>query len=261
MKTQHVKIAVKSIYQVSGKQIDMPSRMAKCTPDMYVAIHKIDAELRALNSELIISDLFRSYDMQLQAHLDYVNKKKSAYSPPPGGSMHEAGRAFDIDLGVIKKAGLSLQQFWDIANKYGVKQIIKNPDFAESESWHFDCRGSHQLVYDYYSSGKADNMKPYIAMAASAILSAGIPVDRYKGKEQVANIQFGLVRLGKEIGNVDGVIGQKSKDAIAALGIKSTDINVIETEVESMLQLKFKDEYQAVDDTHDEPLKPDRIIE
>jgi len=104
-------------------------------------------------------------------------------------------------------------------------------------------------------------MKPYIAMAGSSILAAGIPVDRFKGKEQVANIQFGLVRLGLEVGNVDGVIGQKSKDAIAGLGISTLDLNVIENEVESRLQLKFKDEYKSVDDIHDEPLKPDHIVQ
>jgi len=37
----------------------------------------------------MLSDLLRSYDMQLQAHLDYTSGKKSAFSPAPGGSMHE----------------------------------------------------------------------------------------------------------------------------------------------------------------------------
>jgi hypothetical protein len=261
MKTPLVKISIKSIYKLSGQQIDLPSRLAKCTPDMYVAIQNINKELELLTSELVLSDLFRSYEMQYQAHLDYTSGKKPAYSPPPGGSMHEAGRAFDMDLSVIKKSDISLQQFWKIANKYGVYQIIKSPNFGENEAWHFDCRGSHQNVYEYYSNGKAKNMKPYIAMAASAILSIGLPVDRYKGKEQVANIQFGLVRLGQELGNIDGVIGQKTKDAIKALGINSMDLIIIENEIESMLQLKFPAEYQSVDDTHDELGRPDGIID
>jgi hypothetical protein len=36
--------------------------------------------------------------MQLQSHLDWKTGKKSAFSPPPGGSLHEAGRALDLDL-------------------------------------------------------------------------------------------------------------------------------------------------------------------
>jgi len=47
-----------------------------------------------------------------------------------------------------------------------------------SEAWHFGCRGSHQKVYEYYQAGKASNFRPYTAMAASAIISAGIENDR-----------------------------------------------------------------------------------
>src|SRR4051812_32298727 len=85
----------------------LPSRMAKCTPDTYRALFAVKENLKARNSDLVLSDLFRSYDMQFQANRDYVTGKKTAYSPPPGGSMHEAGRAFDLDLKYIKKMGLA----------------------------------------------------------------------------------------------------------------------------------------------------------
>lgn len=98
----------------------------------------------------MLSDLLRSYDMQLQAHLDYTSGKKSAFSPAPGGSMHEGGRAFDLDLGALK---IKLGQFWDIARKYGVTPIIKSPNPSASEAWHFDCRGSHERIYAYEYSG------------------------------------------------------------------------------------------------------------
>ena len=61
-------------------------------------LYGIRDELQAQGGKLELSDLFRSYDMQLQAHLDYTSGKKKAFSPPPGSSMHESGRAFDVDL-------------------------------------------------------------------------------------------------------------------------------------------------------------------
>jgi hypothetical protein len=87
MFTPLVPIKIDSIY--GGP---LPQRLAKCTPDMYAAIFALKQQLQSVAADLVLSDLFRSYEMQLQAHSDFVTKKKSAYSPPPGGSMHEAGR-------------------------------------------------------------------------------------------------------------------------------------------------------------------------
>jgi LAS superfamily LD-carboxypeptidase LdcB len=92
-----------------------------------------------MGHNLRLSDLFRSYEMQRQAHLDFVEKRKKAFSPPPGGSMHEAGRAMDIDLSSM---GVPLKQFWEIANAHGFFPIIDAPIASRSESWHFDCRGA-----------------------------------------------------------------------------------------------------------------------
>src|SRR5438045_3166741 len=93
-----VKIQYPSIYMSGTTRANLPDRMAKCSPDTKKAIYAIKADLIKEGGDLILSDLFRSYDMQLQSHKDYVMKKKKAFSPPPGGSMHEAGRAFDMDL-------------------------------------------------------------------------------------------------------------------------------------------------------------------
>lgn len=85
----------------------LPKRLARCTPDMYTALFAIKRDLLEIKADLFLSDLFRTYDMQLQAHLDYITGKKKAFSPAPGGSLHEAGRAFDMDLGKIKKITLA----------------------------------------------------------------------------------------------------------------------------------------------------------
>lgn len=241
MKSPLIKITIPSIYKDStGSAVSLPTRMAKCTPDTKRAIEAIGAELKALGGELVLSDLFRSYDMQLQAHADYVNKRKTAYSPPPGGSMHEAGRGMDIDL---KKIKVSLADFWKIAAKHGFLPIIPEPKSGVDESWHFDCAGSHRRVYDHYKAGKGTNMKPYAAMAASGILSIGVKVDQFKTKQNEAMIQAGLIRLGMDIGNIDGQIGQKSIKGMANVGITYTDVPTALAAVEAALQRAFPGEF------------------
>ncbi len=243
MKSPLVPINILSIYKNKlGDLLPLPTRMAQCTPDTYTAIFNIAKDVAAKGGKLILSDLFRSYDMQSQSHKDYVSGKKSAFSPAPGGSFHEAGRAFDMDLSKIK---ISLADFWIIAAKYGMQPIIDKPVSGQSESWHFDCHGSHQLVYDYYKAGKASNLKPYTAAAASGILSIGVHVDEFGNNQQQAALQSCLIRLGKDIGNIDGEIGQRTHMALTQLGI-SFDLNKVADmllQAEHLVQLKFPAEF------------------
>ncbi|HEY6004652.1 MAG TPA: hypothetical protein VIV57_17390 [Anaeromyxobacter sp.] len=242
MKTPLNPIQIMSIYRSrTGQRVLLPSRMAVCTPDMAVAIAGIGDEVAALGGELILSDLFRSYDMQLQAHLDYTSGKKSAFSPAPGGSMHEAGRAFDLDLRALK---MPLDRFWGIARKHGVSPIIKSPDPSASEAWHFDCRGSHERVHAYYASGKGTNMAPYQAMAASAILSAGLRHDRFPGREREATLQSSLIRLGHDIGNIDGQIGMRTRTALAQAGLQDAALDGALAAAEDLVQASHPDEFR-----------------
>jgi hypothetical protein len=235
-----VRPVVISVYEVNGQRVLMPERMARSTPDMKKSMYGIRADVKAAGGKFELSDLFRSYDMQLQAHLDFTSGKKKAFSPPPGGSMHEAGRAFDVDLKALK---LLLADFWQIAQKHGVVPIITQPDSRASEAWHFECRGSHQLVYDYYKAGKGTNFTPAAAMAASAIVAAGLKHDRFKDKEEAAYIQSGLIRLGQEIGNIDGEIGPKTSGMLSSVGIAgSTRAEQIQG-LDALLQQKFPDEF------------------
>ena len=79
--------------------------MARASKDFAVVLADLPAKLPNLRW----SDLFRSYEMQKQANLDFLQGRKKAFSPPPGGSLHEAGRAMDIDLSTI---GMGLAKFW-----------------------------------------------------------------------------------------------------------------------------------------------------
>jgi D-alanyl-D-alanine dipeptidase len=236
-------ITIPSIYPTNGPRKPLPEHMARATPDMIDAIQNVGAALEAAGGKLYLSDLFRSYEMQLKSHMDWKNKKKKAFSPPPGGSLHEAGRAMDLDL---ESLGMTLKDFWVIAREHGLSPIIKTPTAGVSESWHFDCRGSHDLVYQYYKSGKGTNFdKPYTAMAASAILSIGVKVDKFGSRQTEAAIQSALIRLGYEVGNIDGSIGKKTKDTLEEAGIPFTDAETVLTALEEKLKAKFPGEFES----------------
>ena len=230
--TPLVPIDIPSIYHGP-----LPKRLAQCTPDTKAAILAVAADLATLGFGLRLSDLFRSHDAQQQAHLDFVQGRKKAFSPPAGGSMHEAGRAMDIDLSSI---GVPLAKFWEIAAAHGFFPIIDKPESGRSESWHFDCRGSHDAVYRYATSGRAGAVAaPYTQMAQSGILAIGVQVDVVPAQD-VAFVQAGLIRLGADPGKIDGVMGDRTKGALKDLGGDPDDAA---NWMDAQLRAKFALEY------------------
>ena len=241
MKTPLLDVLIPSIYKVNNTAVVLPKRMARCTPDMKVALAGLAADLQAKGGKLILSDLFRSYDMQLGSHLDWKSGRKRAFSPPPGGSLHEAGRAMDLSLGDLK---IGLPAFWPLAAARGVVPIIAAPNPRTSEAWHFECRGSHKLVQDYYKAGKGINFdKPYQAMAASAIVSIGVRVDKFGDGQDAAYVQSALIRLGQNIGNLDGAIGPKSRAGLNSLGIAPGPPAALIAALDELLEQKFPGEF------------------
>lgn len=244
MKTPLVEVSIPSIYRNrAGMRVPVPGRMARATPDTAQALAGIGRDLESRGGRLVLSDLFRSHDMQLQAHLDWRSGKKKAFSPAPGGSLHESGRAFDIsleDLGPV-----SLADFWGIARAHGVVPIIKAPNAGASESWHFECRGSHQKVLDHYQRGAGSNMKPYAACSASAILAIGERVDAFGKRQPEAQLQASLIRAGHDIGNIDGEIGGRTRGALRDLGVADGDLASILVAVEAITQQTWLAEYRS----------------
>jgi hypothetical protein len=135
--------------------------------------------------------------------------------------MHEAGRAMDIDLSSI---GVSLPQFWDVAKAHGFLPIIDQPIAGRSESWHFDCRGSHNAVYVYVQQGNAGaSIAPYKQMAQSAILAIGVQVDAFPNMD-IGYLQSGLIRLGLDPGRIDGVMGDRTLGAVREAALDPDDL-------------------------------------
>ena len=204
-KTNLVSIAVPSIYKVKDVYVDMPSRMAKCTPDFKKAILSIQSDVLDAGATFRLSDLFRTAEDQLKAHQDYTSGRKKAYSPPPGSSFHEAGRAMDISLEDIRPLGGNfLEKFWVIAAKYKVVPIITTPNSRLSEAWHFECRGEFDKVV---------KKKGYKEGVKAAILDIGVDVASIKDDE-MAWIQGALIAYGIDVGEIDGLLGPKTKAAI-----------------------------------------------
>ncbi len=228
-------VKVASIYKG-----DLPARMAQCTPDTAAALAAVVEDLRSLGFGLRLSDLFRSRAMQKQAHEDYVTGRKKAFSPPPGASMHEAGRAMDIDLGSI---GVPLGRFWEIARARGFHPVIDQPIASRSEAWHFDCRGSHHAVYEYVHQGKAGAaMPPYTQMAQSAIVAIGVEVDALPD-QGVAFLQSALIRLGFDPGRIDGILGERTRGALREAGCP--DAGDVAAFLSERLRAAFPLEYPA----------------
>lgn len=244
MKSPLISIFIRSIYEDrNGVFIPLPKKLALCTPDTYHAIIGFETALAKKGGKLALSDLFRTYEMQSRAYVDYITGRKKAFSPPPGGSFHEAGRAFDLDLSVIH---ISLEELWPIAAKFGLTPVTAQPDPKLSEAWHFERRGSHQLVYNYYNARETSrNLSPYLAAAASAILAVGINVNIFHARQIEASIQSCLIRLGKNIGNMDGLVGKKTKAALKGLGFKYEDNKKMELliELEELVRIKFPGEF------------------
>jgi hypothetical protein len=243
MTTPLLNIDILSIYRrppKTGPRVRLPARLASCTPDTLKALFAIRDDLRAAGGELALSDLFRSREEQLRSHLDFIQGRKSAFSPPPGGSLHEAGRACDLDLSLLN---MRLRDFWVIAERHGMFPIISTPNASLNEAWHFDCRGSHGRVRQYYIDGKGDSTKPYTAMAMSAILAIGVRVDRFGSKQKEAAIQAALIRLGQNPGAIDGAVGQKTRLALEGVGLTFVDAQTTLNALEDKLKQAFPGEF------------------
>ena len=82
------------------------------------------------------------------------------------------------------------------------------------------------------------------AMAASAILATGVDVPRF-GDSKAAALQSALIRLGADIGSIDGQIGPRSLAALAALGVTGGSTAALLSAVEEQLRAAFPGEHDA----------------
>ncbi len=87
-------------------------------------------------------------------------------------------------------------------------------------------------------------MKAYEAMAASAILAIGVQVDRFQNQKAAA-IQSALIRLDHELGALDGVVGEKTRNALSDAGVPESDENTMLSSLEEQLRANFPEEFET----------------
>ncbi len=199
-----VKVRVPGIYGTKGAPL--PARMAKLARPAAVALRKVYDDVVAAGGHLYISDMFRSFADQQKAHEDWKTGRKSAYSPPACNSVHESGRAIDIDA---FDTVIGHKKVREILKKHGWVNIVAT--LTGSECWHYEFRGA-----------KFENVrgeKGYEEMARAMKVEIGNVkkvAAAEKSKDQVKALQSGLNKiLGTKL-IADGIYGEKTKEAVIA---------------------------------------------
>ncbi len=156
--------------------------------DVCGALLKLHQEVKALGGDLRISD---------------ARRRPSEESHK---SWHHSGRAIDIDLDELN---LKLSELWDLAKPLGWNPIISEPDPTQKEAWHFEFRGVWGPVKDRTS---------YRQASVGALLDLGLTRE-WQGFWKQKTIQANLQRAGFDCGEIDGMIGPKTRAAIVAASL------------------------------------------
>jgi hypothetical protein len=203
-------------------------RAGIAVPEVAQALLALSNAVAAAGGDFRVTELHRDVKVQQQARDRYdawVRAGKPAASSPafnpktmkaafvamPGRSFHNAGRAIDVHIGVLRFPGVpadrQLDRLWDIAKPLGWSPVIKSASEGASEAWHFDFYGE--------VAGVLRRLGYEEAAKCGAILVG------HSGDCQTFahTVQALLQRAGFDIGKIDGAIGPRTSDALAvALG-------------------------------------------
>ncbi len=215
---------IRSSYKNSeGENLDISKlkNLKYVTKDMSIALHKLKDAVEGEGGSFYISDLFRQWNIQKEAHELWLRRKRKAFAAPPGYSFHMAGRAVDIDIYNLNfniDKSLWLTRLWSLAKPIGFHPIINKPDNKISEAWHFEYPGyDWGVVY-----GKMKNKE----IAKAAVVDAGL----WQGVtdphiQDVMFIQSQLIRLGHTSIVVDGIAGQETKKILKMYWTHDVDLS------------------------------------
>lgn len=197
-----VKIRVPGIYGTKGNPL--PARMAKLVRPAAQALRKVYADVVAEGGHLFISDMFRSFAEQQKAHEDWKTGKKTAYSPPACNSVHESGRAMDIDA---FDTGIGHKRVRQILNAHGWVNIVDT--LTGPECWHYEFREEK-----FESILKAQGYEAMAREMKRAIGNVGGVKIAEKAKDEVKAIQADLNQVIDADLVVDGFYGTATKAAV-----------------------------------------------
>lgn len=207
-------------------------------PAAAAALKALSDAVAAAGGDFRVTELHRDVAVQRAARQKYENwlaagkpsRSSSAFNAAtmkadvvakPGRSMHNAGRAIDVHLGMLKFPGVAsdkqLDRLWEIARPLGWSPIIKTANEGQSEAWHFDFYGDIKGVYDRLGYEQA-------ALCGAILVGHG-DLDSH-----AARLQALLCRAGFNIGAIDGQAGAKTCGALAtALGVSADAAKAVVT--------------------------------
>lgn len=197
-----VRVRVPGIYGKKGKPL--PVRMAKLVRPAAQALQRVFEDVLKEGGHLYISDMFRAAVDQQKAHEDWKTGRKTAYSPPSCSSVHEAGRAIDIDA---FDTGIGHARVRAILKKHGWTNIVET--LTGAECWHYEFREERweefKSLHGYRDMAHA--MKEEIGNLAGASQAE-------KAMEDVKWLQTSLNTLLGISLKVDGIYEEKTRQAV-----------------------------------------------
>jgi len=179
------------IYTVQGvPHKSMPPRMRFLHPDAAAAFTKIAPWV-------VVSDMFRSPESSLQA----VREGRGARSP--GYSAHNYGLAIDVDIPLsMKNLGVKTKQAFDGEMAQHGFYCHRRDHVIAFEAWHFNYLGVNAAVAGALTS---DEVEAKIVTLYGKFL-----------RPDEHTCQRMLAKLKLYDGEIDGLIGPRSREAIRA---------------------------------------------
>lgn len=207
-----VDVALVEVPGIYPKGKLLPKRMAKLINPAAKALDAAMADIVAAGGHLYISDMFRSTEDQQRAYMDWKTGRKSAYSPPAGGSMHEAARAIDID---VSDTGIGLAKTKRILKAHGWIGIAA----TGSECWHHDWRGEDGQAA--YKKGGYKAMARYCIAKIKNMdkKKTAISTDEEVFVTWIQNTLNKITRAGLV---VDGDYGPKTRAAVVDFQVRTS---------------------------------------
>jgi len=182
---------VTGIYTVKGVPNSMPASMCFLAPDAATSWY-------FLHDGVIVSDVLRTPESSLRA------VKSGRGAKMPGFSGHNFGFSIDVDVkNTMKKLDLKTKPELDIWMANFGWYCHRTDGKLDHESWHWNFLGLDFKV------GKVKSTAGYLEDKIQAWYGKQLHLDAI-GQQQA------LKKLGFYGGDIDGLFGQRSKDALAA---------------------------------------------
>jgi hypothetical protein len=174
----------------------VPRSYRLLSPEAAAAILTLEAE----DGPLSYTDLWRSAELSL-----FARQEKRGVQPP-GFSAHNYGLAIDVDVdGTIKLRGWTYEELLRVLRKHGFYPHNQAARYGSFESWHFNALldEAPRLLAAHPAPGAA------VEQLMRERFGVGWTLDARGTQER-------LRRVGLYRGELDGDIGPRSKQAVAA---------------------------------------------